>query len=390
MSSPRLEAHPDDEAGWSSRRRFVAAASLSAVPAAVVPPLRGAAAADDGDDAPLIVPLRYAPSISAYVLSYSVGGSTFSAIVDTGSPFLLVPSYCPEVLKWGCYDPSSSRPSGLAPTYEQFSSNEGRVEWRIAPFSFLTVDASTGRTGPLDPALFPGDLTFGVASESLMDGPGGIFLGLVRDTSSRIRPSFLGQTEVSAFAIDLRPGARNGGRHLALSRSGGRDWISGDSIPLVRDLTTRYGDPTVHYVAVADSLSVNGFPLGQDPPVGGGASSRMGERKAKEKKKKKTYVIFDTGCSGMEISPDLYDERYGAARANREKSLWGRVEVSFATERGGTVTLGADRPLTTPFGTDRPWKRRFDDAHLVIIGLAFLDGKRLSVDIDGQKLWVED
>ena len=45
--------------------------------------------------------------------------------------------------------------------------------------------------------------TFGVLSESLMDGPGGVFFGLIRDTDAWIRPSFLGQTEVRSFQIDL-------------------------------------------------------------------------------------------------------------------------------------------------------------------------------------------
>uniref|UniRef100_A0A7S4JP66 Peptidase A1 domain-containing protein n=1 Tax=Odontella aurita TaxID=265563 RepID=A0A7S4JP66_9STRA len=332
-------------------------------------------------ESPLVVPLRYVPSLSAYVVSYTVGGAPFGAIVDTGSPFLFVPSYCDDT-KWGCYRPSSSQPTGLEATYEQFEGNEGLVEWRSAPFSFLAAGDDVeseldGRYKSLTASLFPSFMTFGVISESLMDGPGGIFLGLVRDTDSRIRPSFLGQSSVSAFSVDLRPDARP--KNLALSRNNA-GWIPGDAIPLVRDLNKRYGDPTIHYVAEALSLSVNGSPL---------ASSSND----KKKKKNKTYVIFDTGCSGMVIDPDLFDERYAAARANREKSLWGKVDVSFATERGDTMVLSANKPITTPFGSDerdrfRPWQKRFD-GHLIVLGLAFLDGKKTSVDIDGGRLWVD-
>ena len=331
----------------------------------------------------LVVPLRYVPALSAYVVSYTVGGSKFGAIVDTGSPFLLVPSYCDES-KWGCYKPSASRPAaGLEPTYERFDSNEGMVEWRNAPFSFV-VGEPDGSTRSIDTAsdsllsfhggqsLFPQSMTFGVLSESLMDGPGGIFLGLVRDTDARIRPSFLGQSLVSAFSVDLRPEANP--KTLTLSRSN-QDWIPGDSIRLVRDLQ-RFGDPTVHYVAEAQSILVNGSPL----------VSAANEKK--NSTKKKTYIIFDTGVSGMVICPDLFEERYKAALKNKEKSLWGKVDVCFATERGGKVTLGAIKPLTTPFESERPWQKKFD-GHLIVVGLAFLDGMKTSIDIDRGRLWIE-
>jgi hypothetical protein len=96
------------------------------------------------------------------------------------------------------------------------------------------------------------------------------------------------------------------------------------------------------------------------------------------------YVIFDTGVTGMVVSSELLEQRYAAARKNREKSLWGTVEVMFRTKSGNTVSLFAQKPVTTPLST-KPWPK-FNNAHLVVLGLAFLDEHKMSIDIDGQKL----
>jgi len=353
----------------SSRRDFVS--SALAIPALVSAPATSRALLADDDannkrERPLVVPIKYVPALSAYMVSYTVGGSSFGAIVDTGSPFLLVPSYCDET-KYGCFRPQSSVESGLAPTYERFDSNEGMVEWRRAPFSFQQDDFSDSIG--VEEQLFPDSMTFGIVSESLMDGPGGIFLGLVKNTDARIRPSFLGQSNVKAFSIDMRAEAEP--KTLTLSRNNDA-WISGDWVQLNSKILQKAGDPTRHYSAEA-SISVNGTPLVASDS---------------KRKQKKTYVILDTGVTGMIVCPDLFDERYRIARANREKSLWGHVDVTFATERGDTLTMSATKPLTTPFGSDRPWKKPFD-AHLIVVGLAFLDNKKTSIDIDNGRLWIE-
>ena len=299
----------------------------------------------------VIVPLNYIASLSAYVIYYSVGGDRFGAILDTGSPFLTVPGYCSKN-KYGCYSKEHSQPSGLSSTYEQFDNNEGEVEWRSAPFSF--VNATGSMMGPLA-------MTFGVLSDSLMGGSGGNYFGLVRDTNSWIRPSFLGQTNVQAFEIDLASPAKT----LTLTSDSLLD--NSDYIPLVKDLNRKYGDPTIHYTAKAQSFVAN------NSTVAGG---KFG---------KPIYVIFDSGVSGMVVSQELLDERYATARANRERNLWGSVQISFRTKRGQTVKLTATKPLTTPLGS-MPWPGF--NAHLIVVGLAFLDGNKMTVDIDEQKIWI--
>jgi hypothetical protein len=338
------------DADASMQRRRVVRSFLTSVAVCVVPQVARAST-----DETVTVPLRWVPQLQAYVLHYSIGGDRFGAILDTGSPFLTVPSYCDET-KYGCYRPGSSTPSGLAPTFERFDNTEGEVEWRSAPFSFLDARGSM-----IGPSL----MTFGVLSDSLMEGPGGVFFGLVKETDAWIRPSFLGQTNVRSFIIDLASISPS----LTLTTM---PVITGDYIPLVKDLNRRYGDPTIHYTARAKEIRVNGKKIGWEYEDGS---------------TKPIYVIFDTGVTGMVVSRQLFDERYAVARKNRERSLWGSVEISFRTKQGKTVQLASqEKPMTTPM-VDMPW--RGFNAHLIVIGLSFLNGNKLSVDIDDAKLWIE-
>mmetsp|Transcript_16724 Transcript_16724/g.23595 ORF Transcript_16724/g.23595 Transcript_16724/m.23595 type:complete len:414 (+) Transcript_16724:43-1284(+) len=349
-----MRLHPTEHNNnvLDDKRRSLFNNAMSSLAIVVSTPQIGVAAEEfvpTTADETIQVPLQFISSLNAYVVYYSVGGDRFGAILDTGSPFLMIPSYCDET-KWGCYKPEKSSPSGLEPTYEQFDNNEGEVEWRTAPFSFVNATGSM---------IGPSQMIFGVLSESLMDGPGGVFFGLVRDTDKRIRPSFLGQTPVRSFEIDLASTRKM----LTLTTT---SLINGDYIPLVKDLNRRYGDPTIHYTARANSIRANGTPLGKDG--------------------KPIYVIFDTGVTGMVVSQELFDERYAVARAQRERNLWGKVDVSFTTKSGKTVSMEATKPLTTPFG-EVPWKGF--NAHLVVVGLSFLDGNKMTVDIDKGKLWLE-
>ena len=298
-----------------------------------------------------------------YLIYYRINGVLFRAVVDTGSPFLTVPGTptCSNdkalaTSKWGCYRPDMSVPSGLDATYELFDGVEGEVEWRSGgPLTFVNA------TGSL---LGPPTLIFGVLSKSLMKNPGGVFFGLVKETDSWIRPSLLSQTSVRSFALDLRiPSSAT----LSLST---KPMIPpcNDYIRLVNDLRSRYGDPTLHYTAVVKSIYVNGNPF------------------VSSKKKKPIYAIFDSGVSQFVVCQELFDERYAAARANRERSLWGEVEISFESAEGKPITLTATKPLTTPLG-ESPWKV---NGYLVVIGLSFLNNNKLLFDLDDNKLWIEN
>merc|ERR1712238_273102 len=128
------------------------------------------------------------------------------------------------------------------------------------------------------------ELVFGVFGPDLLDGPGGVFLGLIKETDKRIYPSFLGQTGYDSFCVDLRQSNTTGSPQLVLSK---KPMIQDDDcIPLVRDLNRRYKASVVHYTAKASKFVVNGIPLLLNDD------------------KKPTYIIFDSGCSGMTVSEE--------------------------------------------------------------------------------------
>lgn len=330
------------------------------------------------------------------LIRYRVDGSLFTAVVDTGSPFLMIPGSCGAntVRRSGCYK-QQGVPSGFSDTYEQFDGFEGNVEWRMAPVSL------EGAQGHL---YGPRQVVFGVASESILSGPGGVFFGLIRDTDSWIRPSFLGQTMVQSLKLDLREtpepeelesvspmsGSPTRPKALMLSTKPMIPPVKTSSaIQMTNNLRRKYGDPVTHYTVQASSITVNGYPLAATDG-------------------KPIYVILDTGTTGMVVSQELFDQRYQEARQRKEKSLWGRVDLALPrvggegaqrlswrqTPRtpsftGNEFVLSATKPLTTPFDLRKTWGKRFN-GHLLVVGLAFLVGHQITIDIDRQLVLFED
>jgi hypothetical protein len=319
----------------------------------------------------------------AYVIYYRLDTSLFRAVLDTGSPFLMIPGGCSANTraKTGCYR-EQGEPSGLETTIEIFDGFEGEVEWRRAAFSFVNATGSMMASSPC--------FVFGVADDGIMSGPGGVFFGLIKNTDSRIRPSFLGQTEVTSFAIDLRRHDNSEPLFAAdfskqatsdVDLLGSSESLSPtltlsnvpfltqkDFIPMTTDLRKRYGDPVGHYVAKAKSIIIDGHPL-------------------LPKDRKPIYVIFDTGVTGMVVDQGLFNQRYNEARERREKRLWGgEVEVEFLTNQKQVVSISAQKPLTTPFDPKVSWKSF--NGHVMVIGLSFLNSNQLTVDIDDGRLWV--
>mmetsp|Transcript_30993 Transcript_30993/g.74570 ORF Transcript_30993/g.74570 Transcript_30993/m.74570 type:complete len:476 (+) Transcript_30993:77-1504(+) len=323
----------------------------------------------------IMVPLEFCGD--AYTLSYQVGGTNFRAVLDTGSPFLMIPGSCSANTrsKSGCYQEQGS-PSGLEGTIEIFDGFIGEVDWRKGSFAF------PGSDGPVAVTSDPNsDLIFGVVDDNIMSGPGGVFFGLIKNTAKRIRPSFLGQTNIVSFAVDLRNTATNGqseGEKATSATSSSFLALStlpllpsyADYIPLNYDLRKKYGDPVQHYVAKAKALIIDGRPL---VPKNG----------------KPIYIILDTGVTGMVVNNELFEQRYHEARANKEKRLWGGpVEIMLETKQKKSVSITAQKPLTTRFDPKVNWKGF--NANLMVVGLSFLNSRLLTVDIDDGKMWLED
>lgn len=376
---------------------------------------------NNNDAETICVPLEYIPTLQAYIVRYELFEEPFAAIIDTGGPFLTVPSYClpyrTQKMTWGCYKPERTVDSGYRNTVEGFDNNYGTVVWRKAQFAFpkTTTTTTTSTTTTENVTMTTQqEIIFGVLDRSLLDGSGGVFFGLIKTTraSQQIRPSFLQQTPYTSFCIDLRQHNNTSSSSSSSARrpqlilstrsmipttantttnNNNEDAEDGPAsyyyIPLVQDLYRRYQAPVIHYTALASKLVVNGLPLliSQRQPL---------------------YVIFDTGVSGMIVSQELFDGRYLQARTNREKSLWGSVDVTFALQhstspsptitRGRsrsrpqteaptrTLTLSATKPVTTPLGLATPWKGF--RGNLIVLGLAFLDNRAMTIDVDEGKL----
>jgi hypothetical protein len=364
-----------------SRRRFIALSvartvgisSSAAAATSVAAPQHVAAAAEPLRQS-ITMPLLFTGR--ELLISYKVDESRFRAVLDTGSPFLMVPGSCGSntQLKSGCYR-NQGKPTGLDTTIEIFDGFEGEVEWRKGSFDFVNATDDTGQKGTIRSLLKQDDddvIIFGVASEEIMTGPGGVFFGMIRDTDARIRPSFLGQTNVQAFRVNLQSRPRT----LALSNLPLLDGAPA-YIPMTNVLRRRYRDPVGHYTARAKSVVVNGYPLLE-------ASSNI-------------FVIFDTGVTGMIVSRGLFNEQYANARKRKQKSLFGNVTLTFDTKCQSSrkdltpkaASLTAIKPITTPFDPEDQWKRFPKSSHIIVLGLAFLEDRVLTVDIDKERLWVD-
>jgi len=418
----------------------------------------------------ITIPLSYTTAESQgggeLVISYSVDGSKFRAVVDTGSPFLMIPGNCGQNtrIKSGCYQNQGTSVKGLPPTIEIFDNFQGEVLWRKAYFdwnnnnnsnrnhkiSTTTTDnnsnSNNGNSNSNDnqittlssstTAVLPQNqkkqmkkqVIFGVVSESILSGPGGVFFGMIRDTDKRIRPSFLGQTDVQAFCINLRsrqsPTLTLSNRPLLVENTGIGNGSAGttDYIPMTNILRRKYGDPVGHYTACAQSIYVNGYPLATTTRTTTEPDDVDASNSNNNKKKKPItttiLVIFDTGVTGMVVSRSLYEEQYFLARKRKEKKLFGDVEINFTSQFGQVISLtnkkntntnnknkknslsssssssSSQQMIVTPFDPGETWKKFPKDnntniVHLIVMGLAFLEDRILTVDINKERLWVE-
>ena len=232
-----------------------------------------------------------------YVVQYNIGDTPCRGVVDTGSPFLTMEGRCTNY--WGCLKESDARPSGYDNTYEVYGlQDDGVTRWVLgdARFDGEVVDVSDEppvgiQVGEVDASMtepsstiaqgnksgnklaakqrfsFP-EVLFGVTSEvtakegsSASPAAASPFLGLVKERAEwyqnsennkiQIRPTFLGQTDVTSFSLDFNTDT------LVLSRR--------EQIP--RELQTGtmamvdlrpLGSPVFHYAVPVEELWING------------------------------------------------------------------------------------------------------------------------------------
>ena len=392
------------------RRAILTHAACAALPACIPPgPLLAAPPQPDAITLPMLA------CGSAFCTEYYVDDQRFRAVIDTGSPFLLVDgsnSACFEQ-RWGCYRPQSGG-SGFAlgdKSTEGYGGQEIEVDWRrgslrLAGYpsrrattkrsevSFRRRGARAGSWTTPDPLrdVRVEPINFGVVKSYVgRGGSGAVYLGLAKQRQPRVRPTFLEQTPFAAMDINFVE------RTLTLDR---KPLLRGkDAIPMV-DLRP-LGAPVTPYAVAVERLVVNGRPMALERPC---------------------VAIIDTGVTGMVVSDSLYDTDElplpGAAMRT--------VKVEVRTERGKVVRFEAASrrrrseeddadvapaveyfplivtPVTLPwFDTERPWQQprkqrlRADadgeistsqSPHVIILGLSFLSDMRLTIDADEGRL----
>jgi len=317
--------------------------------------------------------------------SVRLGAQGFSLIVDTGSPYLLVPAdiSCleqpPKLSLQGCIEPNDFRlaDAELAPTVEVYGAKSGRVTW----YEASAVSFEGGRRG------LRGGLVFGGA-DRVVSTESGALLGLIKrvNTSptstlprSQLRPTVLGQAPtwwgraLVGYRID---GPR---RRLRLS--------SEALIPATTDALPLYdpradGDGVEHVCCRVECLRVNGFVV---------------------RPRRLLLAVFDTGLTGCCLSHSLVAETHlglpaealPADASRRSIRLNGvrSVEVALRTERGEALVLrsGGEEPLFYAQSIKVDW---FTGApargpHVIALGQAFLGHGVLTVDIDAGRATFE-
>ena len=310
----------------------------------------------------------------ALCLPVRVGGSRFECAVDTGSPFLLLPSQ-PSV--------EAASVEVLPPTTEIYGANKvGTVSWRDTARLSLSPDdtrravggsrchgnggdssggggivckgggsrggGSRGggsRGGISEGGTSEGGVVFGASGSDLLMESGGPLVGLIRDVNNAAagatwvpaRPTLLGQArralgfDVAAFRLDARA------RQLTLSASALIDSAT-DALPLVDP--RRYGDGVAHYAVRVERLRLDGTAVRTRRPI---------------------LAVFDSGLTGCVFSQSFVDEMPELAdyiRATPSRTRLGRIDLTMRTERGRACTLRAGRetsPLFYTQGVELNW-----------------------------------
>ena len=191
----------------SAYMRLTRSSLLAAAAASVAPSLAPGetAAAPVASSSSISLPLE---RMGGGVLTTGafIDGERFRLIVDTGSPYLVVPleekcaAQSPRLSYYGCASPGRFRAAGFPPTSEQYGALPGRVRWLKGGVRF--GDAQPEREYAA---------VFGAADRAVMSQSGGALLGLIRQVSTQpgstipredLRPTALAQLGVSSFSLD--------------------------------------------------------------------------------------------------------------------------------------------------------------------------------------------
>lgn len=327
-----------------------------------------------------------------------IDGEPFRLIVDTGSPYMVVPldncfTQPPKLSYYGCASPGQFRASGQPSTIEQYGALPGRMDWVEGDASFGETDVDVSDDGSLTLLLrltgamslrAGGRLTFGAADRNVMSQSGGALLGLIKRVNrspgstiaaADLRPTVLEQLRLESYRLDAPR------RTLTLSNA---PLISPgiDALPLVDPRA--FGDGVEHACCrvAEDSLVLDGRTYRTQRPL---------------------LCVFDSGLTGCVLSASLVHElglsSQVPAKAPRSLADVGgegrlhSLRLAVRTELGQRVELGSgqgESPLFYAQSIALDW---FADAvngpHVVALGQCVLSSGVLTVDgTRGRALWM--
>ena len=343
----------------------------------------------------------------------SDGLRIYRAIVDTGSPYLVLPStelvnsnpLFPDLLGssltnffsgLGCNNINNEKglltTSEYLPTEEIYGSVKGRIDWKLAYYKFRDPQlqiASSLRRGVV------GVLDYQLTAESTggSDADAYALLGLIQNNNpnadrSRFpdsRPTFLEQQRIKLSSTDessINSFSLNGpAQELKLSTS---TLITSDDnvMPLI-DLR-QFGDFVDHYAVLVDSLTLDGSTI----------DSKVLQKVSNSSVERPIVAVFDSGLTVCLLIRDFWDivqtviQRTNLSDSLISKNQFQSASISVRTSVQNKYTViqssTADDPklfYINPIDLD--W---FDDSktcpYVIVLGQTFLRKGVLIIDMD--------
>lgn len=276
---------------------------------------------------------------------------SYSAIIDTGSPFVTAPSAIQSYSR----DESGRYP----PTQEQYGATSGGMQWR-------SIDSVEFRTTDLDePFQEITKMVVGIPDDNVVDDTGGIFLGLIAQDD--YRPTLLQQLGYSSFTLDYP------NKILKFYRTG----VIAEEDPDAMELFdfAPYGKDLYHYGIVSPFVRL--FLDGRKGPTTISSFKRP------------VIAVIDTGLTGCVFSDSLHLELLSRGYYESLDQVNG-LQVSLETTTGQIQTLSSNPNYWFLTDIKLPW---FDDddkhPHVIAMGATFLSDSRLSIDPFSRKAKIQ-
>ena len=301
---------------------------------------------------------------ASFVLDYYIGDASVRGVVDTGSPFITIQGGNGSA-NWGFVTQNDIRPSPYGETYEVYGLQvDSSTVWCLGDLRFTTGFNDDSRSRSRDWNLR--EMVLGVVNGSMANVGGSInganasFVGLTKYRQEWIRPTFLEQTDVSSFSMNFEK------ETLTLSRKNLIDRRNDANVLAMIDLRP-LGSPVYHYAVLLDDLYING------------------EKHKFKNKNEKTYVIFDSGTTGLLVSQDLYENS-----AFRDGAFQAAMTFTDVKGNKSSVAIGSSirtctrKCLFLCLPLKVPWDGVLEEkSNVIFAGLAVLMNQgEMTVDAD--------